>query len=318
MPPAARLAPSVICSESVDERFFVAGPHRAGVLIKRGAEAELRRTEFLGRPAVDKVRVPKSYRLTELDDGLRRSRIRIEARLMAEARAAGVPVPIIYDIDLVEAKIVMEYVSGPTLKEVLDRRGSAGLEVAREMGRVIGRLHRAGIVHGDLTTSNMLWRDGRIVMIDFSLGGKDRGREARGVDLHLLREGLVSAHARATAYYREVVGGFPGVYSSYVHKRLGNPGLLKLLQDAKTRAATFETVFLLRQGGSHEVFHGECRGTIAAGERGTGGFGFDPIFVPEGAAKTFAEMTVTEKNRVSHRARAVAALLAHLRGPKQP
>jgi Kae1-associated kinase Bud32 len=178
------------------------------VLIKRGAEAELWRTEFLGRPAVDKVRVPKTYRLTELDDGLRRSRIRTEARLMAEARTAGVPVPIIYDIDLGEAKIVMEYVPGPTIKEVLDRGGPAALEVAREMGRVIGRLHRAGIVHGDLTTSNMLWRDGRIVMIDFSLGGKERGREARGVDLHLLREGLVSAHARATAYYREVVRGY--------------------------------------------------------------------------------------------------------------
>jgi len=118
--------------------------------------------------------------------------------------------------------------------------------------------------------------------------------------------------------FLDAFGGFPGVYSSYVHKRLGNPGLLKLLQDAKTRAATFETVFLLRQGEAHDVFHGECRGTIAAGERGTGGFGFDPIFVPEGAAKTFAEMTVTEKNRVSHRARAVAALLAHLRGPKEP
>jgi Kae1-associated kinase Bud32 len=178
------------------------------VLIKRGAEAELRRTEFLGRPAVDKTRVPKSYRLPELDDGLRRSRIRTEARLMVEARAAGVSVPILYDIDLGEAKIVMEYIAGPTLKEVLDRGGPGSLPVAREMGRVVGRLHRAGIVHGDLTTSNMLWRDGRIVMIDFSLGGRDRGREARGVDLHLLREGLVSVHARATVYYREVVRGY--------------------------------------------------------------------------------------------------------------
>jgi Kae1-associated kinase Bud32 len=178
------------------------------VLIRRGAEAELRRTEFLGRPAVDKARVPKSYRLTELDDGLRRSRIRTEARLMSEARTAGVSVPILYDIDLGEATITMEFISGPTLKEVLDRGGPGSLPVAREMGRVVGRLHRAGIVHGDLTTSNMLWRDGRIVMIDFSLGGRDRGREARGVDLHLLREGLVSAHARATTYYREVVRGY--------------------------------------------------------------------------------------------------------------
>src|SRR5437879_8130141 len=189
-------------------KVFVAGPHRAGVLIKRGAEAELRRTEFLGRPAVDKVRVPNSYRLTELDDALRRPGIRHDARLMSEARAAGVPVPTIYDIDLGGAKIVMEYVPGPTLKDVLDRGGPVGLEVAREMGRVIGRLHRAGIVHVDLTTSNMLWRDGRIVMIDFSLGGKERGREARGVDLQLLRGGLVSAAARATAYYREVVRGY--------------------------------------------------------------------------------------------------------------
>jgi len=176
--------------------------------MKQGAEAELRRTEFLGRPAVDKTRIPKSYRLPELDDGLRRSRIRTEVRLMAEARTAGVSVPILYDIDLPEAKIIMEYISGPTVKEVLDRGGPGTLPVAREMGRVVGRLHRAGIVHGDLTTSNMLWRDGRIVMIDFSLGGRDRGREARGVDLHLLREGMVSAHARATAYYREVVRGY--------------------------------------------------------------------------------------------------------------
>jgi len=72
----------------------------------------------------------------------------------------------------------------------------------------VGRLHRAGIVHGDLTTSNMILRDGRIVMIDFSLGGKDDGVEARGVDLHLLKEALESAHARATSYYREAIRGY--------------------------------------------------------------------------------------------------------------
>jgi Kae1-associated kinase Bud32 len=186
--------------------------HRASVLMKRGAEAELRRTEFLGRPAVAKARVPKTYRLSELDEGLRRSRIRMEARLMAEARAAGVSVPILYDVDLAGATIVMEFVDGPTAKEVLDRGGPLAGTTAREIGRVVGRLHRAGIVHGDLTTSNMILREGRVVMIDFGLGGKDAGREARGVDLHLLREGLVSAHARATAYYREVIRGYREVF----------------------------------------------------------------------------------------------------------
>ncbi len=176
--------------------------------LKRGAEAILRRTEFLGRPAVEKHRVPKAYRLPELDGELRRSRIRMEARLMAEARTAGVPVPVLYDIDLVENKIVMEFVDGPTAKEVLEEGGPRAHKVAREIGRIAGRLHRAGIIHGDLTTSNMILRDGRIVLIDFSLGGKDESTEARGVDLHLLREALTSAHRHAVAYYREVLAGY--------------------------------------------------------------------------------------------------------------
>ncbi len=178
------------------------------MLLKRGAEAELHRTEFLGRPAVAKIRVPKGYRLLVLDDELRRARIRMEARLMAEARAAGVAVPILYDIDVAGHTITMEFIDGPTVKEVLERGGPMAAKIARELGRIVGRLHRAGIIHGDLTTSNMILRDRRIVMIDFSLGGKSDDIEARGVDLHLLREALTSAHARATIYYREVLRGY--------------------------------------------------------------------------------------------------------------
>ena len=176
--------------------------------LKRGAEAELRKVEFLGRPAVEKHRVPKAYRIPALDEDLRRSRIRMEARLMAEARAAGVSVPILYDINLVDNKIVMEFIDGPTLKEVLDRGGAPAREAAREIGRIAGRLHRAGIIHGDLTTSNMILRDGRILLIDFSLGGKGDTPEERGVDLHLLREALTSAHKNAATYYREVLAGY--------------------------------------------------------------------------------------------------------------
>ncbi len=180
----------------------------AFVWLKRGAEAELRRTQFLGRDAVEKFRVPKAYRLPELDEELRRSRIRMEARLMSEARAAGVAVPLMYDINLVDNKIVMEFIDGPTAKEVLDQGGPRARETAREIGRLAGRLHLAGIIHGDLTTSNMIVRDGHIVMIDFSLGGKGETAEERGVDLHLLREALTSAHKNATAYYREVLAGY--------------------------------------------------------------------------------------------------------------
>jgi Kae1-associated kinase Bud32 len=178
------------------------------VLVKRGAEAELRTTEFLGRPAVEKFRKAKAYRLDVLDDELRRSRIRHETRLMAEARAAGVAVPILYDIDVIENKIIMEFIEGPTAKDVLDKGGPVAVKVAGAIGEIVGRLHRAGIIHGDLTTSNMIVRDARIVMIDFSLGGKEDGVEARGVDLHLLKEALGSAHARAASYYKAALNGY--------------------------------------------------------------------------------------------------------------
>lgn len=178
------------------------------MLLKRGAEAELRKADYLGRPAVEKYRVPKSYRLASLDDQLRRTRIRTETRLMAEARAAGVSVPVLYDIDLVANRILMEFVEGPTAKDVLDAGGAEAHRVATEIGRIAGRLHRHGIVHGDLTTSNMIVRDSQVVMIDFSLGAKDERAEARGVDLHLLREALTSAHRNATAYYRDVLFGY--------------------------------------------------------------------------------------------------------------
>jgi XTP/dITP diphosphohydrolase len=121
-----------------------------------------------------------------------------------------------------------------------------------------------------------------------------------------------------SGFFLDHFGGFPGVYSSYVYKRLGCAGILKLLDGVRTRGAMFETVFLYRHGEAHEVFHGECRGLVADRERGARGFGFDPIFIPEGATKTFAEMTMTEKNVVSHRGRAVAALLAHLRSETEP
>src|SRR5947199_8755314 len=107
---------------------FLGRPAARRVLVKRGAEAELRRTEFLGRAAMEKHRVPKAYRLEALDDELRRFRIRHEARLMAEARAAGVAVPILYDVNLVENKMIMEFIDGATAKDVLDQRSATAAE----------------------------------------------------------------------------------------------------------------------------------------------------------------------------------------------
>lgn len=108
--------------------------------------------------------------------------------------------------------------------------------------------------------------------------------------------------------------GFPGVYSSYVFRTIGCEGILSLLAGAENREATFVACFGLAAGDERHIFKGEASGAIADEMRGTGGFGFDPIFVPDGHQRTFAEMTLHEKNEVSHRGRAVEKLALYLKG----
>ncbi len=110
----------------------------------------------------------------------------------------------------------------------------------------------------------------------------------------------------------EALGGFPGVYSSFVYRTIGAPGVLRLMDGVEFRAARFETVIGLHRQGKTQLVRGACRGVIAREAGGSGGFGFDPIFVPEGHGKTFAEMTTDEKNAVSHRGNAARALAAVL------
>ncbi len=109
------------------------------------------------------------------------------------------------------------------------------------------------------------------------------------------------------------LGGFPGVYSAYVFRTLGNEGVLKLLNGLpeEKRTARFETVFGI--GGAYGeklLFSGVCEGHISHGIIGEGGFGYDPIFIPvAGDGRTFGEMSVHEKNTLSHRGDAVRKMM---------
>ncbi len=132
--------------------------------------------------------------------------------------------------------------------------------------------------------------------------------------------GIVARHVHGkfliddSGLFVDALGGFPGVYSSYVYRTIGCQGVLDLMRRTSNRTAHFETVFFLGgRGRRPHVFRGVCEGTIARSMRGVGGFGFDPIFVPRGRRRTFGEMRLAEKNALSHRARAVEALAAHLR-----
>lgn len=105
----------------------------------------------------------------------------------------------------------------------------------------------------------------------------------------------------------ESLNGFPGPYSSYVYKTLGNEGILRLMENIDDRRAEFRSAIgYCEPRGKPETFKGKVMGTIARGTRGTRGFGYDPIFMPErGEGGTFAEMSKEMKNSLSHRAKAI-------------
>jgi XTP/dITP diphosphohydrolase len=111
------------------------------------------------------------------------------------------------------------------------------------------------------------------------------------------------------------LAGFPGVYSAYVYQTIGLAGVLRLLE-GKPRDAVFRTLAGVRRGPAVWWVAGESKGRIARRQKGTGGFGYDPIFVPEGEHRTFAEMPLEEKNRFSHRGRAVRRAGARLAGSR--
>lgn len=182
-----------------------------GKLIARGAEAELRIVDWMGRKALAKRRVPKPYRLPSLDAQLRLARTKVEARLLREARNAGVPTPLVYDVDLADNACIltMELVRGEQVKRLLNRMpiGQA-LKMAPRIGRMVGALHAGGIIHGDLTTSNMLWSGGLMFFIDFGLGSMTDELEARGVDLRVLKEAFGSTHSHLAGCFDVILQGY--------------------------------------------------------------------------------------------------------------
>jgi len=180
-------------------------------LIAQGAEAVIRKDSWHSRPAVVKERVPKAYRARELDSRLRSARTRSEAQLMAWARKAGVMTPLIFDVDITSCSITMEFVEGPTAKTVLQDSPDR-MDMASIIGSRVGRLHRADIIHGDLTTSNMIFRGREPCFIDFGLGERSPEPEKKGVDLHLLKEALSSAHSEHGGLFAAVTEGYASEY----------------------------------------------------------------------------------------------------------
>jgi TP53 regulating kinase-like protein len=164
-----------------------------------GGEAEVR----IYPNFVEKIRKRKKYRIKELDKILRENRTRSEARIISAARRAGVPTPLVFDVE--GEKIVMERIKGKPLREIIN------LELSRKLGELVAKLHEARIIHGDITPMNLIYSEGRIFFIDFGLSFYDDRIESKGVDLHIYFESL-------KAYFdnwKQLKEAFISGYSAY-------------------------------------------------------------------------------------------------------
>lgn len=162
-------------------------------LVKKGAEGDLYLTKWNNQKAILKARKKKNYRNSSLDDRIRKQRTIRESQLISQVKSIGICTPLIYQVDRKNCSILMQYVEGTIVRDLSD---SKLIKICKNIGNLVGILHKNGIMHGDLTTSNFLVCNGRIFVIDFGLANKTRKPEDHAVDLRLFKEILNSAHAK--------------------------------------------------------------------------------------------------------------------------
>lgn len=185
-------------------------------LIKRGAEADIYLVEWYGKKAISKVRRPKQYMHHMLDREIRRKRTLHEAEMLNMAKRAMVTTPLIYFVDPLNAEIIMQYIEGYTVKDLMtnDNIEDPLLRQALiDMGIYTARLHARNIIHGDLTTSNfILHNSNRLVLIDFGLAFYSSRTEDKAVDIRLIKEVMSSAHANLfNEAFRLFIDGYASV-----------------------------------------------------------------------------------------------------------
>ena len=177
----------------------------------RGAESKLFIQRWLDFPVVAKKRMPKEYRVAELDFYFRKQRTVHEARLISRAKKAGVLTPIIYEIDVTNTTLVMELIDGVILKKVLPNLSQkTQKQICFEIGYRVGLLHKEGIVHGDLTTSNIILnKKNDLVFVDFGLGFITDRIEDFGIDIYLLERAFISTHTELfEKLWSEIIEGY--------------------------------------------------------------------------------------------------------------
>ncbi|MFW9970719.1 MAG: KEOPS complex kinase/ATPase Bud32 [Candidatus Odinarchaeota archaeon] len=165
-------------------------------IIRKGAEADLYYGIWFGKEVIFKYRIPKKYRIEGLDKRIRTERTLNEGRALIKVKNYGINVPQVFEIDTSNSTIIMKFIQGVKLKEVLhDLDNNKKQAYFYEIGKLIAMLHMNGHIHGDITTSNILITpEENIFLIDFGLHEYSNTIEDKSVDLHLFKRVLISSH----------------------------------------------------------------------------------------------------------------------------
>ena len=181
-------------------------------LISKGAEGDLFLTTWINQKAVLKSRKKKDYRNTSLDNRLRKQRTIRESEIMSEIKKFGIHTPLVYFVNIENCSIIMQKIEGVLVR---DLSNSKIVNACKKIGRLVGIMHKNGIMHGDLTTSNFIQSKDQIFIIDFGLASRTFKSDDHAVDLRLFKEILNSAHAEI---FEKAWSNFLSGYKSSVDK----------------------------------------------------------------------------------------------------
>ena len=160
-------------------------------LLKKGAEADIYLTLWDGKKAILKIRKKKDYRNEILDKKIRMQRTMRESEIISDTKSFGIISPLVYFVDRKKCEIYIQYIDGTLVKDLSNPKI---IKTCEEIGRIVGLLHKNGIMHGDLTTSNFIMQKGKVFVIDFGLAQRTDKMEDHAIDLRLFKEILNSAH----------------------------------------------------------------------------------------------------------------------------
>jgi Kae1-associated kinase Bud32 len=175
-------------------------------IIKQGAEATLFKSNFLNKTVLIKKRISKKYRHNELENRIVKARIKKETNLLKKMRTTGIKTPIVFNVNLKTQEIAMEFIKGNTMKFYLDKKQKT--EMLSIIGKKIGLMHSNNLIHGDLTTSNILINGKEPVFIDFGLGFESNKLEDKAVDLVGLKKIFNATHTEISNGWNKIISGY--------------------------------------------------------------------------------------------------------------